>query len=125
MPPAGDQLHLSHKGVVQPPINIYVNTEPRRGNNWTRPNEAGRGRGRPMQVQRPRGFPTLCWGCNQPGHIQKDCPHENPCQQYMPQQWNQGMQSQPSWNQNRPQQQNREQQMTGPVNPWRGPNQGY
>ncbi len=63
--------------------------------------------------QRVGSPPRVCWGCNQPGHNRRDCPI-NP--------WQNNQQMAPGVNYG---QQQVQAQALGPVNPWRGPDQGY
>lgn len=57
-------------GVMTSPVVIYT-----QGNG----SQQERGRGAPGQfhqrrrVQQNQGTPGLCWGCNQPGHMRRNC----------------------------------------------------
>ncbi len=97
------------------PVVIYLKPEQLNNRNWNRQQQqGGRGRGRfNNNQQRVGGSPRVCWGCNQLGHNRRECPI-NPWQndQHMAPEVNYG-------------QQQAQAQALGPVNPWRGPDQGY
>ncbi len=97
------------------PVVIYLKPEQSNNRNWNRQQQqGGRGRGRfNNNQQRAGGPPGVCWGCNQPGHNRRDCPI-NP--------WQYNQQMAPGVNYG---QQQVQAQAPGPVNPWRGPDQGY
>ncbi|KAL0147589.1 hypothetical protein M9458_057095 [Cirrhinus mrigala] len=97
------------------PVVIYLKPDQSNNRNWNRQQQqGGRGRGRfNNNQQRVGGPPGVCWGCNQPGHNRRDCPI-NPWQQNQP--------MAPGVNYG---QQQVQAQTLGPVNPWRGPDQGY
>ncbi len=97
------------------PVVIYLKPEQSNNRNWNRQQQqGGRGRGRfNNNQQRAGGPPGVCWGCNQPGHNRRDCPI-NP--------WQHNQQMAPGVNYG---QQQVQAQALGPVNPWRGPDQGY
>ncbi|KAI2647270.1 Gag-Pol polyprotein [Labeo rohita] len=108
-PPAGQ---VTPQGPA--PVVIYLKPEQSSNRNWNRQQQqGGRGRGRfNNNQQRAGGPPGVCWGCNQPGHNRRDCPI-NPWQQNQP--------MAPGVNYG---QQQVQAQVLGPVNPWRGPEQG-
>ncbi len=97
------------------PVVIYLKPEQSNNRNWNRQQQqGGRGRGRfNNNQQRVGGSPRVCWGCNQQGHNRRECPI-NPWQN------NQQMAPEVSYGQ-----QHVRAQDLGPVNPWRGPDQGY
>ncbi|XP_016341315.1 uncharacterized protein LOC107688212 isoform X2 [Sinocyclocheilus anshuiensis] len=95
------------------PVVIYLKSEQPNNRGWNR-QQQGRGRGRFNNNQQKFGGPPgVCWGCNQPGHARRDCPI-NP--------WPQDHPMAPGVNYG---QQQVQPQTLGPVNPWRGPDQGY
>ncbi|XP_058615370.1 uncharacterized protein LOC131529613 [Onychostoma macrolepis] len=100
----------------QGPVPMVIYLKPELSNrNWNRQQQqGGRVRGRfNNNQQRAGGPPGVCWGCNQPGHNRRDCPI-NPWQQ------NQPMTAGVNYGQ-----QQMQAQTLGPINPWRGPDQGY
>jgi hypothetical protein len=105
-PPAGP----SNIPQGQPPVVIYLKPEQANNRNWNRPQQGGRGRGRFNNNQQK---PGICWRCNQPGHFKKDCPSSP---------WLHNQLMTPGANYG---QQPMQTQVQGPVNPWRGPDEGY